>query len=104
QRLAASDQQLGLLVVAVGQLLVKLLQRVECPVVKVGGAFVGQARHRLVRRTSAVPHGLGSVSCPCTFEVVVRQLSQQLVGTGRVLQRGGDALMQTHAPHRCQLG
>ena len=74
-------------------------------VVQVCGTFVGEAGHRLVRRTPAVLDGLGRVSRPRTFEVVVGQFSEQLVvGAGLVLQRRGDALVQPHAPHGRQLG
>ena len=105
QRLAARDQQLGGLVFAIGQLVVEFLERVQGPVVEIGGAFVGESGHRLVSGTSAVLDGLGRVARPRAFEVVVSQFGQQLVvGTGLVLQRRGDALVQPHAPHGCQLG
>ena len=105
QSLAARDQERGDLLVAVGQLVVDLLQRMQGPVVEVGGAFVGQPGHRLVCGTTAVLDGLGRVSRPRTFEVVVGEFGEQLVvGAGLVFQRRGDALMQPHAPHRRQLG
>ena len=93
------------LVVAVGQLVVELLERVQRPVVQVGRTFVGQPRHRLVRGAPAVLDGLGRVARPRAFEVVVGQLGQQLVvGAGLGLQRRRDALVQPHAPHGRQLG
>ncbi len=46
QRLAARDQELGGQVFAVGQLVVDLFQRVQRPVVEVGGVLVGEASHR----------------------------------------------------------
>ena len=49
QSLATRNQQLGSLVVAVGQLVVDLFHCVQGPVVEVGGAFVGESCHRLVR-------------------------------------------------------
>ena len=94
-----------MLVVAVGQLVVKLLECMQCLVVQVGRAFVGQACHRLIRGTPAVVDGLGRVSRPRTFEVVVGQFGQQLVVGARLgFECRGDALMQPHAPHGCQLG
>jgi len=59
---------------------------VQGPIVKFGGALIGEAGHRLVRRTPAVLDGLGRVSRPRTFEVVVSKFSEQLVvGAGLVL-------------------
>ena len=63
-------------------------------VVQVGGTLVSQPGHRLVRSPPAILDGLGRVSGPCAFEVVVRQLGQQLVvGAGLVLQSRCDALV-----------
>ncbi len=105
QRLTASHQQLRLLVVAVGQLVVNLLKCVQCLVVEVSRAFEGQARRRLVPGTSAVLDGLGRVSRPRTFEVVVGQFGQPfLVGARLGFQCRGDALVQPHASHGGQLG
>ena len=75
------------------------------PVVEVGGAFVREAGHRLVGRTPAVLDGLGRVSRPRTFEIMVGQFGEQLVvGARLVLQRRGDALVQPHTSHRRQFG
>ena len=74
------------------------------PVVEVCGALVGEPDHCLVRGTAAVLDGLGRVSGPGALEVVVRQLGEQFVVRTRLaLQGRGDALMQSHAPHRRQL-
>ena len=105
QRLTTSDQQFGLQCITVGQLVIELLQRVQCPVVQIGRTFVGESRHRLVRRTSAVLDCLGRVARPRTLEVVVGQFGKHFVVGARLgLERCGDSLMKPHPPHRGELG
>ena len=105
QRLTSRHQKFDALVVPVRQLVVQFLQRVQRVIVQVGGALVGQPRHRLVRGAPAVLDGFECVSRPGTFEVVVGQVGQQFViGARHCLQRRRDALVQPHAPHGRQLG